>query len=690
MMVGTAMKQIARLILLLAFSLFFSQAASAQITIEWEDISSGAYYTTFSWVRHSNGLIIGAIQHRRFLVTSGSGYIDVTATLDATGNSVTTRMWVEEGIEFRAKLKLDFVGDPPKRAAIAWESCWTVIFDSEAADVPGSSSLTSLPNSVGGWWCPTAAAISAQVDEFQLNASDGTFTDHVRVTWNEVEGATAYQVFRCTTKSEDSCGDAVGSPDGNGFDDYDGIDDVHYWYRVKACTGGDCGDFSEADEGYRSDGLDDHGNSCVAATPVAVNSTTSGVIEETESPLFFDRDLDYFSVELLSPGTLTVSSSGTTSVEGTLWDTECNSIATNSGFNSPNFLISEQLAEGNYFVSVEGELPIVIGPYQFVSSFEPSSLPSPPAQVSASDGTYTDIIAVTWSSVASATAYNVYYSSSLGSTKTLLGQYTSTSVNVTGAAPGDVWYFWVYSVNVSGESATGTYDTGYIQSTDPEPADLAITILDAVDGTYASGDELIVTNKIENIGGTASGAYRITFYASTDMTITTGDFSIGYIDRAALGVGESHYFNTTLGAPFNSLQDGSYYIGAILSIDDANNSNNSKFDPTPIIISNTSVTIPDAPTLNSVAPGNGYALLVFTANSDGGSAITDYTASCGAFSQAGSSSPITVGGLTNGVEYSCSVIATNAEGDSPSSNVLSVTPIPKDLIYSDGFEAKTN
>ena len=101
-------------------------------------------------------------------------------------------------------------------------------------------------------------------------------------------------------------------------------------------------------------------------------------------------------------------------------------------------------------------------------------------------------------------------------------------------------------------------------------------------------------------------------------------------------------------------------------------------------------TVPDAPTLTSAEPGHQGAVLNFIANHDGGSAITGYTASCGAFSQAGSSSPITVGGLTNGVEYSCSVIATNAEGDSPSSNVLSVTPIPKDLIYSDGFEAKTN
>jgi hypothetical protein len=182
-----------------------------------------------------------------------------------------------------------------------------------------------------------------------------------------------------------------------------------------------------------------------------------------------------------------------------------------------------------------------------------ASLPAPPCIVNASDGTYTDKIAVSWSSVSDATAYNVYYSATFSSSKSLLGQYTDTSVNVTGPAPGDIWYFWVYSVNANGESATGSYDTG------------------------------------------------------------------------------------------------------------------SKANPPN--------TVPDAPTLASAEPGDGRALLSFTANGDGGSGITGYTASCGALNQSGPSSPITVSGLTNGTVYSCSVVATNAVGDSAPSAALSVMPM---------------
>ncbi len=90
-------------------------------------------------------------------------------------------------------------------------------------------------------------------------------------------------------------------------------------------------------------------------------------------------------------------------------------------------------------------------------------------------------------------------------------------------------------------------------------------------------------------------------------------------------------------------------------------------------------TVPGAPTLSSVTGGNGTAALSFTApSSNGGSAITGYTASCtgggSTKTAAGTASPISVTGLTNGTAYSCSVTATNSVGTSPASAALSVTP----------------
>ena len=93
-------------------------------------------------------------------------------------------------------------------------------------------------------------------------------------------------------------------------------------------------------------------------------------------------------------------------------------------------------------------------------------------------------------------------------------------------------------------------------------------------------------------------------------------------------------------------------------------------------------TIPDARTIGTAVAGNQQATVPFTApSSDGGSAITSYTAISspggitGTISQSGSGS-ITVTGLTNGTAYTFSVTATNAIGTSPASDASSsITPV---------------
>jgi hypothetical protein len=125
----------------------------------------------------------------------------------------------------------------------------------------------------------------------------------------------------------------------------------------------------------------------------------------------------------------------------------------------------------------------------------------------------------------------------------------------------------------------------YLNPDQSNPADLSITRLDATDGSYAPGAEIVVRNTTENIGGEASAAYRITFYASSNDTISTADVQLGYVDRSVLAPAEVHDFNTTLTIPSSGLAQGSYYIGAIITISDANADNNIRLDPVPITIS---------------------------------------------------------------------------------------------------------
>ena len=93
------------------------------------------------------------------------------------------------------------------------------------------------------------------------------------------------------------------------------------------------------------------------------------------------------------------------------------------------------------------------------------------------------------------------------------------------------------------------------------------------------------------------------------------------------------------------------------------------------------VSVPGSPSAVSASAGNGAATVSFSApSSNGGGAISSYTASCvsgtsAAISATASASPITVSGLTNGLSYSCSVIATNSAGNSASSALATVIPI---------------
>ena len=86
-----------------------------------------------------------------------------------------------------------------------------------------------------------------------VHASDGTFSDRVRITFNPVAGAAVYRVFRCQDE-EGSCGRPVGFPKTGVFDDRKAVPGQTYYYRVRACTSTTCGEFRPVDQGYKGIG----------------------------------------------------------------------------------------------------------------------------------------------------------------------------------------------------------------------------------------------------------------------------------------------------------------------------------------------------------------------------------------------------------------------------------------------------
>ncbi len=125
-----------------------------------------------------------------------------------------------------------------------------------------------------------------------------------------------------------------------------------------------------------------------------------------------------------------------------------------------------------------------------------------PTNVNASDGNYSDRVAVSWSGT-SGNFFRVYRNTvNNSSTATALGTgwQTSTSFNDFSAIAGTIYYYWVRAASSSSGSNPSAYggpNTGYRASTPPPPNDnpcSATTIVAGSTCSYTNGTNVGATN----------------------------------------------------------------------------------------------------------------------------------------------------------------------------------------------------
>ena len=224
-----------------------------------------------------------------------------------------------------------------------------------------------------------------------------------------------------------------------------------------------------------------------------------------------------------------------------------------------------------------------------------------------------------------------------------IGVGASSPITVSGLTNGTSYTFTVTATNAAGTGPTST----------PSNAVTPATVPDAPTSPSATAGNAQAT--VSFTAPTNNGGSAITSYTATS---NPGNIT-GTASSSPITV--------------SGLTNGTAYTFTVTATNDVGTSS-------PSVTSNavTPVTVPDAPTSASATPGNTQATISFTAPaSDGGSPITSYTATSnpGGFTGTGTSSPITVTGLTNGTAYTFTVTATNAVGTgSPSSPSNSVTP----------------
>lgn len=113
---------------------------------------------------------------------------------------------------------------------------------------------------------------------------------------------------------------------------------------------------------------DDHGNDCAHADAAALDGTTAGRIDPPS-------DQDFFRISVGSAGTLTVQSSGSSTLNpsGTLLDANCVAIAASDDVAGREFSIVRTVSAGTYYVGVAASGATTLGDYTLGTAFTPAT-----------------------------------------------------------------------------------------------------------------------------------------------------------------------------------------------------------------------------------------------------------------------------------------------------------------------------
>ena len=340
-----------------------------------------------------------------------------------------------------------------------------------------------------------------------VKAGNSATSGKPMLTWDAVDGATSYKVYRAT--SQNGPCRLLGSVTTTTYVNTGAKDGVTYYYKVTAINDSGESAFSNTVSGQ---------NKAVTPKPSAPvvkigNSATSG------KPMLTWDAVDgatsykvYRATSQNGPCRLLGSVTTTTYVNTGAKDGVTYYYKVTAINDSGESAFSNTVSGQNKAVTPKPAAPVVK-----IGNSATSGKPM-----------------LTWNAVSGATSYKVYRATSQNGTYSLLGTVTATSYINTGAKDGVTYYYKVKAVNSAGESPYSNIVSGQSKAVTPKPAAPVVKI----GHSASSGKPMLTWNAVD--GAASYKVYRATAKNGAYSVINTTK-ALTYTNTGA-ALGTTYYY----------------------------------------------------------------------------------------------------------------------------------------------------
>jgi len=263
-----------------------------------------------------------------------------------------------------------------------------------------------------------------------VSASNGTYSDKIKINWDLVLSSSGYKVYRATSLGGPY--DTLAIIEENSYNDYAVTPGATYYYKVTAYNGPSESAYSNYDAGYA-------GALLTLSAPTEVKATLSKYADRiriTWNSVYGASGYKLYRSTKESGGTYSEISS----VSGTSYD---------------DYSVTPYT---RYYYKVIAYNSLT---ESLFSSSDFGLLLSVPTGVNASNGTYSNSIKITWDLVSFSSGYKIYRATSLGGPYSLIYTSNLTTFYDQAVTPGATYYYKVTAYNEPSESAHSIYAAGY-------------------------------------------------------------------------------------------------------------------------------------------------------------------------------------------------------------------------------------